>query len=140
MYDIFCDDAAASHTFTLRQEYLLKTPQAPRIIMLFAIKKIKLLIFMFMYCNTCNISGERHSIFRYDVSKPLLEQIKSHCRTSKIAQGSCKTLYTTLHETITSSYCTDNDCPTRGYVDFPLKLQDVMTIFIDDQPRHKLNL
>eukprot|EP00942_MAST-04A_sp_MAST-4A-sp1_P004586 g4586.t1 len=72
-------------------------------------------------------------MFRYDVSRPLLYQIKAHCRASKIAMGSCNVLYTTLSKTIKSLHCREDDCPTQGYIDFPLNMQDVMTIYINDQ-------
>ena len=61
-----------------------------------------------------NVLSDRTSMFRYDVSRPLLYQIKAHCRASKIAMGSCNVLYTTLSKTIKSLHCREDDCPTQG--------------------------
>ena len=64
---------------------------------------------------------------------PLLQQVRSHCKSSHIAVGSCNILYKNIREIIKTSYCSKNRCPTYGFIDFPLVLQDVIDVDIDHQ-------
>ena len=78
-------------------------------------------------------SCARTSTFRYNFVLPLLQQVRSHCKRSRIAVGSCSILYKNIRETIKTSYCSKTGCPAQGFIDFPLVLQDVIDVEIDHQ-------
>ena len=43
------------------------------------------------------------------------------------------TSFTKTSQTIKRSYCSTKGCPARGFIDFPLVLQDVIDVEIDHQ-------
>ena len=104
------------------------------ILMRFARACLCLLLYLTLALVSCSLAScARTSTFRYNFVLPLLQQVRSHCKLSRIAVGSCNILYKNIRKTIKRSYCSTKGCPARGFIDFPLVLQDVIDVEIDHQ-------
>ena len=103
-------------------------------LMRFARACLCLVLYLTLALVRCFLAScARTSTFRYNFVLPLLQQVRSHCKRSRIAVGSCSILYKNIRETIKASYCSKKGCPAEGFIDFPLILQDVIDVEIDHQ-------